>query len=76
VTRTATLAELKKDPLGIVASGGGEAIEITEGPEIIFFCVPAKLFEEMMDRIEDAELNEIADAREGQPAHKVNLADL
>jgi antitoxin StbD len=38
--------------------------------------VPAKAYEAMLDRLEDLELNAIADAREGQTVHKVTLDDL
>ena len=39
-------------------------------------CVPAKAYEAMLERIEDLELNVIADAREGQTVHRVALDDL
>lgn len=40
------------------------------------FCVPAKAYEAMLERLEDLELNAIADAREGQPIHRVTLDEL
>ncbi len=36
---------------------------------------PAKAFEALMERLEDIELNAIADARIGQPRVKVKLDD-
>jgi antitoxin StbD len=38
--------------------------------------VPAKAYAALLDRLEDLELNVIADAREGQTVHKVTLDDL
>jgi antitoxin StbD len=38
--------------------------------------VPAKAYEAMLERLEDLELNAIADAREGQAIHKVTLDEL
>jgi antitoxin StbD len=35
--------------------------------------VPAKAYEAMLERLEDLELNTIANARVGQPVHKVTL---
>ena len=44
--------------------------------EPAFYCVPAKAYEAMLERLEDLELNAIADAREGQTIHKVMLDEL
>jgi antitoxin StbD len=41
-----------------------------------FYCVPAKAYEALMDKLEDLELNALADARAGQRVTKVNLDDL
>jgi antitoxin StbD len=38
--------------------------------------VPAKAFEALMERLEDVELNAIADARAGEPVIKIALDDL
>lgn len=44
--------------------------------EPAFYCVPAKAFEAMMDRLEDIELNAIADARKGQEEIEVSIDEL
>jgi antitoxin StbD len=38
--------------------------------------VPAKAFEAMMDRLEDIELNAVADSRAGETVVKIALDDL
>jgi antitoxin StbD len=38
--------------------------------------VPAKAYAAMLERLEDLELNAIADARQGQRIHKVTLDEL
>ncbi|MBB5753909.1 type II toxin-antitoxin system Phd/YefM family antitoxin [Prosthecomicrobium pneumaticum] len=73
---TASVSELKKNPMGTVAAGEGFAVAILNRNEPAFYCVPAKAYEAMLDQIEDLELNAIADAREGQAVHKVTLDDL
>ena len=62
---TASVSELKKDPMGTVAAGGGFPVVILNRNQPAFYCVPAKAFEAMMDRLDDMELNAIADARSG-----------
>ena len=73
---TASVSELKKNPMGTVAAGEGFPVAILNRNEPAFYCVPAKAYEAMLDRLEDLELNAVADAREGQAVHKVSLDDL
>ena len=73
---TASVSELKKNPMGTVAAGEGFPVAILNRNEPAFYCVPVKAYEAMLERIEDMELNAIADAREGQAVHKVALDDL
>lgn len=73
---TASVSELKKNPMGTVAAGEGFAVAILNRNEPAFYCVPAKAYEALMDRLEDIELNAIADARQGQAVHRVRLDEL
>lgn len=73
---TASVSELKKNPMGTVAAGEGFPVAILNRNEPAFYCVPAKAYEALMDRLEDVELNAIADARKGQTVHKVTLDEL
>ena len=68
---TASVSELKKNPMGTVASGEGFAVAILNRNTPAFYCVPAKAYEALMEKLEDMELNAIADAREGQPVTKI-----
>lgn len=73
---TASVSELKRNPMGTVAAGDGATVAILNRNEPAFYCVPARAYEALMDRLEDAELNVIADARAGQPIVKVTLDEL
>ncbi len=73
---TASVTELKKNPMGTVAAGEGFPVAILNHNEPAFYCVPAKAYEAMLERLEDLELNAIADAREGQTIYKVRLDEL
>ncbi|ACB97239.1 type II toxin-antitoxin system Phd/YefM family antitoxin [Beijerinckia indica] len=73
---TASISELKKNPMGTVAAGEGAAVAILNRNEPAFYCVPARTYEAMLERLEDMELNAIADARANDPVIKVNLDDL
>jgi antitoxin StbD len=75
-TTVASISDLKKNPMGTVAAGDGAPVAILNRNEPAFYCVPARAYEDLLDRLEDLELNAIADAREGQPVIKVALDDL
>lgn len=75
-TVTASVSELKRNPMGTVAAGEGFPVAILNHNEPAFYCVPAKAYEAMLERLEDLELNAIADAREGDAVHKVSLDEL
>lgn len=60
---TASVSELKKNPMGTVRAGEGAAVAILNRNEPAFYCVPANVYEAMMDRLEDIALNKLADER-------------
>ena len=73
---SASVSELKKNPMGTVAAGEGFPVAILNRNEPAFYCVPAKAYEAMLDRLEDLELNAVADSREGQAIHRLALDEL
>jgi antitoxin StbD len=73
---TASVSELKKNPMATVAAGEGFPVAILNRNAPAFYCIPAKAYELLMDKLEDLELNAIADSRQGQPVIRVNLNDL
>lgn len=73
---TASVTELKKNPMGTIAAGRGAAVAILNRNQPAFYCVPADEYEAMIERLEDAELNALADSRAAQPEISVSLDDL
>lgn len=73
---TASVSELKRNPMGTVAAGEGFPVAILNHNEPAFYCVPAKAFEAMMERLDDIELNAIADARKDEPRTRVDLDEI
>lgn len=61
--RTASVTELKRDPMGMLAAAEGHAIAILNRNRAVFYCVPVAAYKAMLDRLEDAELNAVADER-------------
>lgn len=73
---TASVSELKKNPMGTIAAGDGFPVAILNHNEPAFYCVPAKAYEALMDKLEDFELNALADARANQVEIEVNPDEL
>ena len=75
---TASVSELKKNPMATVASGEGFPVAILNHNEPTFYCVPARAYEALMDKLEDMELNAIADARlkDGKKLVSIKLDEL
>lgn len=73
---TASVSELKRNPMGTVAAGEGSPVAILNRNEPAFYCVPAKAYEALLNRLEDLELNALADARHSQAEIEVSLDDL
>ncbi len=73
---TASVSELKKDPMGTVAAGEGLPVAILNRNTTAFYCIPASAYEALLERLEDLELNAIADARAGETAILVSPDEL
>ncbi len=73
-----SVSELKKNPMGAVAAGDGFPVAVLNRNQPAFYCVPAKAYEALMDKLEDIELNALADARlnDGKAAVRVMLDEL
>ena len=72
----ASISELKKNPIGTVAAGEGFPVAILNRNVPAFYCVPAKAYEALMDKLEDIELNAITEARKDQAEIEVDLDEL
>jgi len=64
--------------MGTVAAGEGFPVAILNRNAPAFYCVPARAYEALLDRLEDLELNAIADVRagDGKEPVKVTLDEL
>ena len=73
-----SISELKKNPMATVAAGEGLPVAVLNRNEPAFYCVPAKAYEQLMDRLDDLELNRLADLRlaDGQAPVRLSLDEL
>ena len=73
---TASISELKKNPMAAVGSGEGFPIAILNRNKPAFYCVPAEVYEAMLDRLDDQELVAVVKERSAEPSIRVDLNEL
>lgn len=72
----ASVSDLKKNPMEVVNNGFGEAVAILNRNNPAFYCVPADMYEQLMDLIEDRELLKLAEQVDTEKTVKVSINDL
>ncbi len=72
----ASISELKKNPMATVASGQGLPVAVLNHNEPAFYCIPAKTYEALLDRLDDIKLAKLVKERENGPRIKVRLDEL
>ncbi|EFC4078539.1 type II toxin-antitoxin system Phd/YefM family antitoxin [Escherichia coli] len=70
---SASVSELKKNPMATVNAGDGFPVAILNRNQPAFYCVPAELYEKMLDALDDQELVKLVAERSNQPLHDVDL---
>lgn len=70
---TASISELKKNPMATVNAGGGSPVAILNHNQPAFYCVPAELYEQMLEYIDEEELAKLVTQRSKQALHDVDL---
>lgn len=75
-TLAASITDLKKHPMQTIQSAKGEPLAILNRNEPVFYCVPAKMYEAMLDVMEDIELTDIIRERENEETIEVSINEL
>jgi antitoxin StbD len=70
---SASVSELKKNPMATVNAGDGYPVAILNRNQPAFYCVPAELYEQMLDALDDQELVKLVSERSNQPLMDVDL---
>lgn len=70
---SASVSELKKNPMATVSAGDGLPVAILNRNQPAFYCVPADLYEKILEALDDIELVKLVHARSNQPLLDVDL---
>ena len=71
-----SISDLKKNPSAVIAAAGGFPVAVLNHNTPAAYLVPAKAWEELMDRLEDIELAELVRQRTGEVPVEVSLDEL
>lgn len=74
--KSVSISTLKVNPSAAIEAAGDEPVAVLNRNSAAAYLVPAKTWEELIDRLEDLELAEIARERANEKPIPVNLADL
>ncbi|MBS0975312.1 type II toxin-antitoxin system Phd/YefM family antitoxin [Serratia rubidaea] len=69
----ASISELKKNPMGTVNAGEGYPVAILNRNQPAFYCVPAALYEQMLDVLDEQELVRLVNERRNEALIDVDL---
>ncbi len=72
----ASISDLKKHPMAIIESAGGEPVAILNRNQPVFYCVPAYIYEAMLEALDDLEISKIVKARAQEKEIEVDINDL
>ncbi|MGX8940730.1 type II toxin-antitoxin system Phd/YefM family antitoxin [Symbiopectobacterium sp. Eva_TO] len=70
---SASVSELKKNPMATVNAGAGYPVAILNRNQPAFYCIPAELYERMLEALDDQELIKLVKERENQDFIDVDL---
>ncbi|AJJ11018.1 antitoxin Phd YefM, type II toxin-antitoxin system family protein [Yersinia rohdei] len=70
---SASVSELKKNPMATVNAGAGFPVAILNRNQPVFYCVPAELYEQIMGALDDHELAKLVNERRHQPLLDADL---
>ncbi|EPN2807034.1 type II toxin-antitoxin system Phd/YefM family antitoxin [Serratia marcescens] len=70
---SASISELKKNPMETVGAGDGFPVAILNRNQPAFYCVPAALYEQMLDALDDQELVRLVNERRSEALIDIDL---
>lgn len=74
--RSVSISTLKINPTAAIEAAGNAPVAILNRNSTAAYLVPAKAWEELMERLEDLELAELVRERADEKPVQVSLADL
>jgi len=71
-----SISELKKNPMAVIAQAGGMPVAVLNRNQPVFYCIPAKEYELLMQHIDDLELAQLVRERQDMEEVEISIDDL
>ena len=71
---SASISELKKNPTALLNEADGAAIAILNHNKPAAYLVPAQMYEQLMEQLEDYELTKVVESRRGDLSQAVEVS--
>lgn len=72
----ASISEFKSNPMATVQGANGKPLAILNRNQPVFYCIPATLYETMVEMLDDVELVKTIQARTDEREIAVDINDL
>ena len=72
----ASISELKANPMATVKSAMGKPLAILNRNQPVFYCVPADVYENIIELLDNAGIAKIIETRHNEKEIEVNINDL
>jgi antitoxin StbD len=63
---SASISELKKNPIRTVGLGNGLPVAILNRNQAVFYCMPVAFYEQMLDALDDQDLCRLVNERRNE----------
>lgn len=73
---TASISDLKKQPMSVVNGAHGEPVAILNRNHPVFYCISAQLYESLLELLDDQRLAKLINNRKKEKEIGVKLSDL
>lgn len=71
-----SISELKKNPMAVLAQAEGMPVAVLNRNQPAFYCVPVKVYELLMEKLDDIELAKLVNERKDSDEIELSLDDL
>ena len=71
---SASISELKKTPTALLNEADGAAIAILNHNKPAAYLVPAQMYEQLMEQLDDYELTKVVESRRGDLSQAVEVS--
>lgn len=71
-----SISELKKNPMAVLAQAGGMPVAVLNRNQPAFYCIPAKAYELLLEKLDDIELAKLVKERQSSDEIELSLDDL